>query len=71
MVVIGFTTEDLANLKAALASGALIVTIGDRTVKYRDQKDIIQAIRMCIQELNGTPTDTVTTVQATFSKGQS
>lgn len=71
MAAIGFTTKDLANLKAALASGALIVTIGDRTIKYRDQKDIIQAIRMCLQELNGTPTDTVSLVQGTFSKGQS
>lgn len=71
MAVIGFTTEDLANLKAALASGALIVQIGDRTIKYRDQKDIIQAIRMVQQELNGVPVDTVSTVQATFSKGQS
>jgi hypothetical protein len=71
MGVIGFTTDDLANLKAALASGALIVTIGDRTVKYRDQKDIIQAIRMVQQELEGVPDDTAANIQATFSKGQS
>jgi hypothetical protein len=69
MALIGFTIEDLANLKAALASGALIVTIGDRTVKYRDQKDIIQAIRMCLEELNGVPTDTVANVQGSFNKG--
>ena len=70
MGVLGFTTEDLANLKAALASGALIVTIGDRTVKYRDQKDIIQAIRMCLQDLNGAPEDTVSNVQGTFNSGK-
>jgi hypothetical protein len=69
MGLIGFTTEDLANLKAALVSGALIVQIGDRTVKYRDQKDIIQAIRMVQQELEGIPSDSGTTVQAKFSKG--
>lgn len=70
MGAIGFTIEDLANLKAALASGALIVQIGDRTVKYRDQKDLIQAIRMVQLELNGFQTDSVSSVQATFSKGR-
>lgn len=71
MSAIGFTTEDLMNLKAALASGALIVQIGDRTVRYRDQKDIIQAIRMVQQELNQVPADTASAIQATFSKGRS
>jgi hypothetical protein len=69
MGVLGFTTQDLANLKAALVSGALIVQIGDRMVRYRDQKDIIQAIRMVSEDINGSPTDTVSTVQATFNKG--
>ena len=67
---LGFTTEDLANLKAALVSGALIVRIGDREVRYRDQKELIQAIRMVQQELNGVPSDTSSTIQATFSKGK-
>lgn len=71
MSALGFTSEDLANLKAALVSGALIVRIGDREIRYRDQKDIIQAIRMVQQELDGVATDTVATVQATFSKGNS
>ncbi len=69
MATIGFTTQDLANLKAALVSGALIVRIGDREVRYRDQKDLIQAMRMVQQELNGVPADSGSRVQATYSKG--
>lgn len=69
MGVIGFTTHDLSNLKAALVSGALIVQIGDRMIRYRDQNDIIKAIRMVKQELEGIPSDTATTIQATFNKG--
>jgi hypothetical protein len=41
-----FTTADLNNLKAALLSGATLVHIGDREVRYRSQKDILDAIKM-------------------------
>lgn len=68
----GFTTADLANLKAALVSGALEVTIGDRTVKYRSQKDLIATIAMVQAELEGdSPATTSKIIQATYNKGRS
>ena len=71
MGTVGFTSEDLANLKAAYASGALRVRIGDREVIYRSSKEILDAIRLVQQELNGVPSDTASTIQAKFSKGNS
>jgi hypothetical protein len=69
MGALGFTTEDLANLRAAIASGSLIVRIGDREVRYRDQTDLIKAFKMVLQDLNGVSANTANNIQGTFSKG--
>jgi hypothetical protein len=70
MSAIGFTTADLANAKAALASGALRVQLGDRLVIYRSQKEILELIRVIQTELNGANvTATAAVSQASFSKG--
>jgi hypothetical protein len=70
MSAIGFTTTDLANAKAALASGALRVQLGDRLVIYRSQKEILELIRVIQTELNGANITTTAAIsQASFSKG--
>lgn len=38
-----FTTSDLANVKAAIASGELRVTVNGRTVEYRSMADLLKA----------------------------
>ncbi len=71
---IGFTSADLANLKAALVSGALEVQIGDRRVKYHSLADILAIIQMVQAELEGVSTDVddnASVVKATFSRGGS
>lgn len=52
-----FTQTDLENLKAALVSGASEVQIGDRVVKYRSQRDLLAAIQMVQNYLEGVSTD--------------
>jgi hypothetical protein len=69
-----FTQSDLDALKAALLTGALEVTIGDRTVRYRSQKEILEVIRMVEEYLNGVPTDVddnPNIIRPTFSRGES
>lgn len=65
-----FTQADVNNLKAALVSGANEVTIGDRTVRYRTQSDLLKILKMA-EEFLASNTSTVTSnlVQAKFSKG--
>jgi len=41
-----YTADDLASAKAALVSGTLEVQIGDRRVKYRTQKELIELIQL-------------------------
>jgi hypothetical protein len=67
-----FTQTDLDNLKAALVSGVLRVRIGDRDVQYRSQSDIMAAIKLVSQYLDGQATTSNTSpnlIKATFSKG--
>lgn len=64
-----FTQTDLDNLKAALVTGAMEVRVGDRTIKYRSQKEILDAIRLVQLMMDGAPDDDPNVVQATFSKG--
>jgi hypothetical protein len=52
-----FTQTDLDNLKAALVTSATEVTIGDRTVRYRSQKEIMEAIRLVKTYLDGVSAD--------------
>lgn len=65
-----FTNADLENLKAALISGALSVKIGDREVTYRSQKEIIAAIKMIQEAIDGTASSDLQNVKASFSKGK-
>ena len=67
-----FTTQDLANLRAALVSGALEVQIGDRRIKYRSLAEIqalIRAIEISIAD--EVPEESPDIIKATFSKGGS
>lgn len=41
---ITFTQQDLDNLKEALVTGLMEITVQGRTVKYRSQADIISLI---------------------------
>ncbi len=69
-----FTQSDLDNLKAALVSGASKVQIGDRTVEYRSQKDLINTIKMVQDYLDGVSTDVddnPNVIRATYKKGES
>lgn len=66
-----FTLSDLNNLKAALVTGAMSVQIGDRTITYRSQSEIISLIKLIDAQLNP-PAVTATSpdiVSAKFSKG--
>jgi len=67
-----FTSDDLANAKAALTSGAMEVQIGDRRVKYRSQNEILELIAMIEDYLNGvdSTTDNPRMIQAGFSRGE-
>lgn len=69
-----FTQADLDSLKAALLTGALEVTVGDRTIRYRSQKEIMEVIRMIEEYLNGvssTSDNNPSVIRPTFSKGES
>lgn len=69
--MVTWTSTDLANAKAALATGALEVQIGDRRVKYRSQDELIRLIQMIESYLNGTTStsDNPSVVKAGFSRG--
>lgn len=65
-----FTQADLANLKAALLTGALEVSVGDRTIRYRSQTEIIALIRLIEAQMAGSATQNPSKIQATYSKGK-
>ena len=65
-----FTTADLDALKEALISGATEVQIGDRRVKYKSQKEIIQAIKMIQSVIDGAPSETQNVISTTYTKGR-
>jgi hypothetical protein len=52
-----FTQADLDALKEAFVTGALEVQIGDRRVKYRSQSELLAAIDMVQNALNGVSDD--------------
>lgn len=62
-----YTEDDLVALKAALVSGATLVHIGDREVRYRSQKEILEAIRM-IEDQISAPADVPDLIQASYSR---
>ena len=66
-----FTTADLDALKAAFLTGALSVSIGDRTVTYRSQRELLAAIQMVQDVLNGISSDVENnpgTIQAGYAR---
>ena len=66
-----FTEADLENLKQAYVTGATRVKVGDREVEYRSQKDLLEAIKIVEQSLNGISDDiddNPTVIQAGFSR---
>jgi len=67
---ISYTQAHLDALKEALLTGASEVRVGDRTIKYRSQKELRELITLVENYLNAS-TPTVSTTQATFSKGRS
>jgi hypothetical protein len=69
-VALGFTEADLAALKAALASGATEVQIGDRRIRYQSLKDMLAVIKLVQEELEGvTPdTDNPSMIQASYTR---
>lgn len=66
-----FTETDLANLKAALVSGATRVQIGDRMVEYRSQKELLEVIKMVEASLAEPAPEEVNpnVIQVSFSRG--
>lgn len=47
-----FTTDDLAAINEAIASGALEVEYNDRRVRYRSMRDLIAARDLIRRDLN-------------------
>lgn len=70
-MAITFTSNDLVALKQALLTGANEVQIGDRRVKYNSPSEILRVIRMVEEYLNASSTDSIKTIQASYSKGNS
>lgn len=69
-----FTQADLDALKAAFVSGTLEVQMGDRRVKYRSQKELVEAMNSIQTYLTGASADVAqnpAVIQAGFSRGQS
>jgi len=46
-----FTADNLAELNAALSTGAMLVKYSDKTVEYRTQNEMLSLRRMMISEL--------------------
>lgn len=69
-MAVGYTSDDLAALKAALVSGATRVRIGEREINYRSQKEIQDLIAQIQTELSPPSTSSSPNlIKATFSKG--
>lgn len=65
-----FTQQDLDNLKEALVTGAEEVEIQGRRVKYRSQKELLEAIKMVESALDSSSSSTSSSnVVPTFTKG--
>lgn len=69
-----FTQADLDRLKEAYLTGATKVQVGDRTIEYRSQKDLLAAIKNVQEYIDGAQTDVDDNpdiIRATFSRGES
>ncbi len=66
-----YTESDLLKLKEALLTGASSVSIGDRTITFRSQADLLKLIESIQTNLQAEDEDwipTSNTVQATWRK---
>jgi hypothetical protein len=66
-----YTATDLDNIERAIASGELVVSIGDKSVTYRSMSELIKARDIIKGELvaaNAIPTPGPRTSYASFSK---
>lgn len=72
MAAITFTQTDLDNLKEALVTGAEEMVIGDKKIRFRSQKHLLELIKLAQESINGDATSTTSssTIQGTFSKGK-
>lgn len=67
-----FTQDDLNRIKEAFLTGATEVTVGDRTIKYRPQKDLVSLMQVIQEAIDGVPSDVddlPNIVRPTFSRG--
>lgn len=64
----GYTTEALAELQAAIASGASKIQYRDKTIEYRSLKDMLATVDLMKRAL-GLLTDPHTRIYPTMSKG--
>jgi hypothetical protein len=48
-----YTAEQIADLKAAIASGQLMVRSGDRSVQYRNLDEMQRSLRIMEDEVSG------------------
>lgn len=58
MALVGWTTQDIAALKTAIATGALTVSYEGppkRLITYRSQTEMLQALALAMKEVNNTP----------------
>ena len=65
-----FSQNDLDNLKEALLSGADEVQIGDRRIKFKSKKELLELIELVENSIEGhlAKTENTKTIQASFSK---
>lgn len=56
-MAIVFTQDDLDNLKEALVTGAMEITVQGRTIKYRSKDEIISLITMIEKQLTASSTN--------------
>ncbi len=69
-----FTQADLDRLKEAYLTGAREVQVGDRKIVYNSPKDILAAIQVVQEYIEGVSTDVddnPSIIRPTFSRGES
>jgi hypothetical protein len=71
-MAIVYTQADLDVLKEALLTGASVVRIDGREVRYRTQAELLQLIKAVQEQVDAaSSSQSSSMVQATFTKGKS
>lgn len=66
-----YTQGDLDSIKEALLTGAVEVQIGDRKIKYRSQKEILELKKMVENDLASQSSSvSPNVIKAKYSKGE-